>query len=70
MKKWTPPQVLAVLTYFNDVFFPIRANDQICEEHQIKQKEKKNIRIISGIADVVYKQGQMDRSDSIAAHCP
>ena len=41
MKKWTPPQVLAVLTYFNDVFFSIRANDQICEEHQIKQKEKR-----------------------------
>ena len=50
--------------------FPIRANDQICEEHQIKQMTKKNIRIISGIADVVYKQGQMDRSDSIAARCP
>ena len=63
-------QVLAVLTYFNDVFFQLELMTKSVRKNQIKQKTKKNLRIISGIADVVYKQGQMDRSDSIAARCP
>ena len=63
--------MLAVLTYNNYAFlFQLELMTKSVRKNQIKQKTKKNLRIISGIADVVYKQGQMDRSDGIAARCP
>ena len=63
--------MLTVLTYIKYAFlFQLELMTKSVRKKQIKQKTKKNLRIISGIADVVYKQGQMDRSDSIAARCP